>query len=58
MGKWVTTAVLCAASMFGAAMIASQGFGPDPVPQETTLQSECDDLEDVHAREDCRELND
>jgi hypothetical protein len=57
MGRWITTAVLCAASMLGAAMIASQGFGPDPLPAETTLQNSCDDLEDDHAREDCLELS-
>jgi UPF0716 family protein affecting phage T7 exclusion len=38
MGKWITTVLLCAASMLGAALIASQGFRPDPLPQETTLQ--------------------
>lgn len=57
MGKWITTALLCAASMFGAALIASQGFRPDPLPQETTLQSACDDLKDDHAREDCLKLS-
>jgi hypothetical protein len=53
----MTTALLCAVSMLGAAMIASQGFGPDPLPAETTLQNQCDDLEDDHTREDCLELS-
>jgi UPF0716 family protein affecting phage T7 exclusion len=58
MGRWITTALLCAASMIGAALIASQGFRPDPLPQETTLQNACDDIPDSHAREDCLRLND
>jgi hypothetical protein len=58
MGRWITTALLCAVSMLGAAMIASQGFGPDPLPEETTFQSRCNDLDDDHAREDCLELSD
>ena len=58
MGRWITTALLCAASMLGAALIASQGFRPDPLPQETTLQKACDDIADSHARDDCRRSND
>ena len=58
MGKWITTALLCAASMFGAAMIASQGFRPDSLPQESAFQQACDDLSDAHAREDCLKLGD
>ena len=57
MGKWITTALLCAASMIGAAMIASQGFRPDPLEQETTFQKACDDISDSHAREDCLKLS-
>jgi hypothetical protein len=57
MGKWVTTVLLCSASMVGAALIGSQGFGPDPLPQETTLQTACDDIPDAHAREDCLKLS-
>lgn len=57
MGKWITTVLLCAASMIGAALIASQGFGPDPLPQETTLQNACDDIADRHAREDCLKVS-
>ena len=57
MGKWITTAVLCAASMLGAAMIASQGFRPDPLPQETASPTACADIEDHHAREDCLRLS-
>lgn len=57
MGKWLTTALLCAASMLGAALIASQGFHPDPLAQETTLQNACDDISDAHAREDCLQLS-
>jgi hypothetical protein len=58
MGKWFTTALLCAASMIGSAMIASQGFGPDPVPADTAAVAECEALADDHAREDCVALND
>ena len=57
MGKWITTALLCAASMFGAALIGSQGFRPDPLPQETTLQKACDDISDRDAREDCLKVS-
>ena len=57
MGKWITTVLLCAVSMLGAAMIASQGFRPDPLPQETELQTACDNLTDEHARADCLELS-
>ena len=55
MGKWITTALLCAVSMLGAAMIASQGFRPDPLPLDTTSVA-CGDIQDDHAREDCLEL--
>jgi UPF0716 family protein affecting phage T7 exclusion len=58
MGKWITTALLCAASMVGSAMIASQGFGPDPLPQDAAAIAQCQSLADDHAREDCLELND
>ena len=58
MGRWITTALLCAASMIGAALIASQGFRPDPLSPETTLQKSCDDISESHAREDCRRSND
>ena len=57
MGKWITTALLCAVSMLGAALIASQGFRPDPLPQETTFQTPCDEISDPHAREDCLKLS-
>ncbi|HEX4913481.1 MAG TPA: hypothetical protein VFV51_05975 [Vicinamibacterales bacterium] len=53
MGKWITTALLCAASMIGSAMIASQGFGPDPLPDESAAIVECESLADDHARQDC-----
>lgn len=58
MGKLLTTVMLCAASMIGAAMIASQGFAPDPVPHEADAfrYAECETLDDEHARLDCREL--
>jgi hypothetical protein len=58
MGKWITTALLCAASMLGSALIASQGFRPDPLPEETASTTECASLADDHARQDCMELND
>lgn len=58
MGRWITTALLCAASMVGSAMIASQGFGPDPLPQDTASVAECESLADAHARQDCLELSD
>ena len=57
MGKWITTVLLCGVSMLGAALMASQGFRPDPLPQESGLQTACDDLDDDHAREDCLELS-
>jgi UPF0716 family protein affecting phage T7 exclusion len=57
MGRWITTALLCAASMVGAALIGSQGFRPDPLPQETTLQEACDDAADAQAREDCLKVS-
>lgn len=58
MGKWITTALLCAASMIGSAMIASQGFGPEPLAQESASVAECESLTDDHARQDCLDLND
>jgi hypothetical protein len=58
MGKWITTALLCAASMIGSALIASGGFGPDPLPEESASVAQCQSLADDHAREDCLKLND
>jgi UPF0716 family protein affecting phage T7 exclusion len=57
MGRWITTALLCAASMIGSAMIASQGFGPEPVPRESAAAAGCDTLADEHARQDCIDLS-
>lgn len=57
MGRWITTALLCVASMAGSALIASQGFGPDPLPQDTVSLAECESLADQHARQDCLELS-
>ena len=57
MGKWITTALLCAASMLGSALIASQGFRPDPIPEDTASAAECAAIADDHARQDCIELN-
>ena len=57
MGKWIATVLLCGVSMLGAALMAGQGFRPDPLPQETEATSACDDLTDDHAREDCLELS-
>ena len=58
MGRLITTVMLCAVSMIGSAMIASQGFGPDPVPveEDALLYGECDSLDDDHARRDCLDL--
>jgi len=58
MGKLLTTVLLCAASMIGAAMIASQGFGPDPLldEEDAALSAECASLDDEHARIDCLAL--
>jgi hypothetical protein len=55
----MTTVLLCAASMIGAAMMASQGFGPDPLldEEDAALSAECESLDDEHARIDCRDLN-
>ena len=58
MGKWITTALLCAASMLGSALIASQGFRPDPIPDHTATAAECASIADEHARQDCIDLND
>jgi hypothetical protein len=58
MGKWVVTALLCAASMLGSALMASQGFRPDPVPDNTASAAECASLADHHARQDCVDLTD
>ena len=58
MSKWITTVLLCAASMVGSALIASQGFRPDPIPDETASAAECASIADKHARQDCIELND
>ena len=58
MGKWITTALLCAASMLGSALIASQGFRPDPLPEDTTTAAECAKIPDDHARQDCLERAD
>ena len=55
MGRWITTALLCATSMLGAAMIASQGFRPDPLP--AAQQPACDDSPDDYEREDCLRLS-
>jgi hypothetical protein len=57
MGKWITTALLCAASMIGSALIASQGFRPDSLPQDPRSHVSCDEITDDHAREDCLELS-
>jgi hypothetical protein len=55
MGKIATTVMLCAASMLGSALIASQGFEPDPVPVEddATRHADCLSLDDAQARQDC-----
>jgi hypothetical protein len=58
MNKWITTALLCAASMLGSALIASQGFRPDPVPEHTTTAAECASIADDHARQDCIDRTD
>ena len=58
MGKWITTALLCAASMLGSALIASQGFRPDPIPDQPTSAAECASIADDHARQDCLDLAD
>ena len=57
MGRWIATALLCAASMIGSAMIASQGFGPDPVPGAASA-TQCGSLADDHANQDCLDLHD
>jgi hypothetical protein len=58
MSKWITTVLLCGASMVGSALIASQGFRPDPIPEDTASAAECASIADDHARQDCIELND
>jgi UPF0716 family protein affecting phage T7 exclusion len=57
MGRWITTALLCAASMIGSALIASQGFSPDPLPRESLSVAECQSLADDHSRQDCIDLD-
>jgi hypothetical protein len=44
--------------MLGSALIAGQGFGPDPLPEESASVAECASLTDSHAREDCIDLHD
>lgn len=58
MGRWMTTVLLCAVSMIGAAAIASQGFGPDPIidEEDAAIAVECESLDDEHARIDCLAL--
>ena len=58
MGKLLTTVMLCAVSMIGSALIATQGFRPDPVPnqEDASLYAECEALDDDHARLDCVDL--
>ena len=58
MGRWMTTVMLCAASMIGSALIASQGFAPDPVPveEDASHYTDCESLDDDHARRDCLDL--
>ncbi len=58
MGRLLTTVLLCAASMLGSAMIASHGFGPDPVPYEEDASrvADCEAVTDDHARRDCVDL--
>lgn len=58
MGKWITTALLCAASMLGSALLASQGFRPDPIPSDTAAIAGCDAIAGDHARADCVDGND
>jgi hypothetical protein len=53
MGRWLTTALLCAASMLGSALLAGQGFRPDPIPAESASAAECVSLADGQARQDC-----
>jgi hypothetical protein len=58
MGRLLTTVLLCGASMLGSAMIASQGFAPDPVLQEDDASriAQCEALDDENARRDCLDL--
>ena len=58
MGKLLTTVMLCAVSMIGAALIAGQGFGPEPIAdkEDASIYAECDALDDEHARLDCLDL--
>jgi hypothetical protein len=58
MGKVATTVMLCAASMLGSALIAGQGFHPDPLPAEedASRHAECSTLDDAHERQDCLAL--
>ena len=58
MGKWITTALLCAASMLGSALLASQGFRPDPIPSDTASVAACDAIADDRTREECVDSND
>ena len=44
--------------MLGSALIASQGFRPDPISEDTASIADCASLADDHARQDCIELND
>jgi hypothetical protein len=59
MGKLITTVMLCVVSMIGSALIGSQGFAPDPIPveEDASLSTECEAIDDDHARRDCLDLN-
>jgi hypothetical protein len=59
MGKLITAAMLCAVSMIGSALIASQGFAPEPIAieEDASLSAECAAIDDDHARRDCLDLN-
>ena len=58
MARLLTTMLLCAVSMIGAALIAAQGFGPDPIAdvEKASIYAECQALDDEHARGDCLDL--
>ena len=45
--------------MIGSALIASQGFAPEPIAieEDASLSAECEAIDDDHARRDCLDLN-
>ena len=55
MGRLLSTALLCLLSMIGSALIASQGFRPDPIAAEAPIVNHeaCESIDNDADRRDC-----